>query len=134
MTPLKWTQEMSCGVQSMDAAHQAMFASFAALAQAPEEEFCAGYQCLLADVERDFQQEEAEMDAIGFAGMQHHVEQHARVLAGLHHALPRVQEGDYALGRKVLELLPQWFALHVCTMDRALGKCLQTERGQSQVN
>ena len=58
-------------------------------------------------------------------------EQHARVLSALDNVHRKVLEGDYDLGRKVCEdLLPQWYAIHVSTLDMALAIVIQVNNIQ----
>jgi hemerythrin len=60
------------------------------------------------------------MEETEFPGIKTHREQHARVLSALHHIHPQVTSGNAVLGRKVIEdLLPQWLAFHISTMDMA---------------
>ena len=121
MTIPSWSAELSVGIPEMDRSHASMLASLQQLAGLPDAAFPEAFARLVADVEQDFAGEEAMMEEIDFPGLHSHLEQHARVLSGLHHAMPRVQEGDTALARQVLELLPQWFIFHISTMDMALA-------------
>ncbi|MDO8300260.1 bacteriohemerythrin [Lacisediminimonas sp.] len=116
-----WSEQLSVGIPEMDASHISMLSSLEHLGQTGDDNFPLAYERLVAEVERDFADEEAMMESIDFPALQSHREQHARVLSGLHHALPRIQSGDIALGREVIELLPQWFSFHISTMDTALA-------------
>lgn len=121
MQEIVWSPEMSLGVAGMDQAHQGFLEQLARLAHVPDAEFAAAYAALIDRVERDFYAEQQMMEEINFPANNSHVEQHARILSALHHANSRVMEGDIAAGREVVELLPQWFAFHLSTMDMALA-------------
>ena len=57
-----------------------------------------------------------------------HREQHARVLAALHHVQAAVLDGDLAVGRHaIVDLLPKWLSLHIDTMDTALSVALRLD-------
>ena len=130
MESLRWMPEMALGVPEMDAAHEAFLDELQRLAAATDEEFAVGFGPMVATVERDFRDEEDMMEEIGDPGLHEHREQHARVLAGLHHAEPYVMRGDIEAGRAVVRLLAHWFMVHLSTLDRALavtlGACAET--------
>jgi hemerythrin len=116
-----WTPEMSLGVPSMDRAHRDFVEQVARLAEVSDKDFPHAYADLIRAVERDFYAEEQLMEEVNFPANNSHVEQHARVLSALHHANSQVMTGDFAAGRKVAELMLQWFAFHLSTMDTALA-------------
>jgi hemerythrin len=120
-----WSAEMELGIPEVDESHQALLEELARLLAAPDEGFAAAYPALVARIEQDFSAEEDAMEKIAFPGLREHREQHARVLSGLHHVAPRVIDGDVAAGRKVIELLPQWFIFHVSTMDTIMAVALR---------
>ena len=121
MNTIEWTQELVLGIPEMDDAHHAFVERLAALAKAPAARFCDDFQSLVAELERDFKAEEDAMEAIDFPLLSAHREQHGRALAGLHHVMPQVLGGDVRTGRETVELLSQWFAFHLTTMDAALA-------------
>ncbi|WP_317202558.1 universal stress protein [Janthinobacterium sp.] len=124
MKTVSWTPEMALGILAMDESHKALLDGLERLAATPDTLFAAGFTALTAAVERDFAEEEAAMESIGFPGLRAHREQHARVLSGLHHTDPFVRQGDVAQGRRAIELLPQWFVMHQSSMDLALAAAL----------
>jgi hemerythrin len=71
------------------------------------------------------------MEEIGFPALRSHREQHARVLSALHHARPRVMEGDISVGRETLDLLPPWLVNHITTLDNALAIALQMKTSEA---
>ena len=121
METLAWSSEISLGVSAIDDAHKAFIEKLADLTTKPDREFGDSLFALIAGMERDFREEETLMEEIEFLALQSHREQHARVLSALHHIVPEVMRGDCASARKTIELLPQWFLLHLATMDTALA-------------
>ncbi len=91
------------------------------LARTPDERFADGFTALIAELEANFRDEEAAMEALNYPALRGHREQHARALSALHHAQPQVEGGDVGLGREALGLLPAWLLLHRSTMDLALA-------------
>lgn len=121
MQTVEWSKELAVGVPAMDDSHKALLKQLEETLVAPDERFAAALLHLIAQIESDFREEESVMEAIDYPGVQGHQEQHARVLGALHHIAPRVMEGDLALGREAVELLPRWFQVHMTTMDAALA-------------
>jgi hemerythrin-like metal-binding protein len=117
MDVLEWTPEMQLGNSALDTAHKALFDEMLRLYAAPDCELQAGLPVLCDKLERDFREEEDLMEAIDFPGIKEHREQHARVLSALHH----VEAGEPGAAREAVLLLPQWFQLHLSTMDTPLA-------------
>ncbi|MFL6715495.1 MAG: bacteriohemerythrin, partial [Burkholderiaceae bacterium] len=97
----------------------------ARLASISDAEFPESYALFVAQVEKDFREEEDLMEASNFSGLPSHREQHARVLGGLHHVARQVMAGEIGPGREVVALMPGWFLLHIETMDGAMALCTQ---------
>lgn len=121
MQTVKWSRELAVGVPAMDESHKALLKQLEQALIAPDDCFAQTLLALIAQIELDFREEENVMENIDYPGIQGHQEQHARVLGALHHIAPRVMNGDLALGREAVELLPRWFQLHMTTMDTALA-------------
>jgi hemerythrin-like metal-binding protein len=121
-----WTPRLTLGLPAVDEAHRALLDELARLAEMPDADFAAAYGRFVAQVERDFREEESLMESTGFSGLPSHREQHARVLGGLHHVARQVMAGDLASGREVVALMPGWFLLHIETMDGALALYAQS--------
>lgn len=120
------------GLPAMDKLHRELFATLEELSCVPDHEFPEGYGKLVRKVEHVFREEEEWMDDVHFPAMRTHQEQHARVLGGLHNVHMRVMDGDLQVGRKVVDdLLPQWLAFHVSTMDTALAVAIQMSRAST---
>jgi len=125
MSDSLWSSETSLGIASMDEPHKSLLDKLAQFDSVPDTDFPAHFASLVARVEQDFREEEELMEQIDFPGLRSHREQHAKLLGGLHHAAAAIMEGDIALGRHAIELLPQWFVFHISTMDTALSFALQ---------
>jgi hemerythrin len=121
-----WLPEISLGAPALDHLHQDFIGRLKNTSSVPDSGFCAQYLTLTECLEQMFRQEDQWMDAIDFAGVKAHREQHARVLGALHNMRCVVMQGDVALGRRVVDmLLPHWLAFHFATMDAALAFALQ---------
>ena len=111
---------MELGVGDIDDAHRALLEMINALLDGSDGDVLQGMDPLVDMLERDFREEEMQMEQVEYMGTRIHREQHARVLAALH----RVPEGDVAAARAALILLPQWFSLHLSTFDSALAAAI----------
>ncbi|MGZ3237213.1 MAG: bacteriohemerythrin [Burkholderiaceae bacterium] len=125
MKNLVWSQQLSLNIPAIDDAHKAFVEGLARFTASSDREFGTDLFALIADIERDFREEEAMMEEIDFPGLHHHREQHARILSALHEVVPEVMHGNYTSALKTIELLPRWFLLHLSTMDAALAVALQ---------
>lgn len=105
--------------------HRMLLATLAQLAQASDQEFIKGYPALVAAIERDFRDEENQMEDADGQLFQAHMEQHARMLGALHHVMPRVQDGDVDMGREAVALLVEWMPFHIATSDAVLARAVQ---------
>ena len=120
-----WSPDMLLGVPEMDEAHESFLSLLRQVVEAPDTEFPEAFKALIAHIEHDFQSEERLMERIDYPGLRSHREQHARVLATLHQAVPAAMDGKLAAAPKALELLPKWFMFHLATMDTALAFALE---------
>lgn len=116
-----WQPAPALGIPLFDEAHQAFAEQVQQLLDGPDAEFAPGLEELVTALEADFRLEEELMEAIGYAAIASHREQHARVLATLH----RLPPADVAAGRRAVGLLLPWFELHLATADTALAMALQ---------
>lgn len=108
---------MELGVDDIDEAHRALLDMINALLDGDDGDIVRGLAPLVDMLERDFREEELQMEKVDYAGIRTHREQHARVLATLH----RIPPADVAAARAALILLPQWLSLHLSTFDSALA-------------
>jgi hemerythrin len=128
-----WSPQMELGIPAMDNAHKAFFEELARVAATPPDQFGTVFFRLIAELERDFEEEEQLMEQISFPALNSHREQHARVLAGLHHVVPHVMDGDVDVGLQALEFLQEWFLFHLSTMDLALAVAIDLNNMEGQL-
>jgi len=91
------------------------------LAAAPDDAVAHGYAPLVAAVEAAFRHEELIMETLGYARLHVQREENAVVLRALHRALPDVEDGNAALGRRMLDALAGVLDLHRLSADLALA-------------
>jgi hemerythrin-like metal-binding protein len=121
MQTITWAPELATGFKDMDALHQAMVEAMLQVSQADDTRFESVFRDFIASVESDFRSEEIVMEMVPYPEAQTHCEHHARVLSALHHTFSQVMQGDVASGRKTMQLLFQWFTVHIETLDRGLA-------------
>lgn len=113
----------------LDAAHERIFAALEQTRQVSQERFPAAYAALVAHIEADFRHEEELMERFQCADAHLHREQHARMLAGLHHAAADLLQGLDGSAQRALDTLADWLPFHIATQDRHLLATLR-EGGQ----
>lgn len=122
-----WLPDECPGVLALDRLHHDLYDTLHKLSSACDHEFGNGYCALVRQVEQAFQKEERWMEEMDFQSLKVHREQHARVLGALHNVNFLVMNGELGVGREVVqELLPQWLAFHISTMDATLARSMQT--------
>ena len=118
---------------SLDAIHGLIFEILTKTLALPNDQFAAGYGEVVNGIEMDFRREEHLMDAFQCPDAHLHREQHARMLAGLHHAGSALQQGDTIPAHRALAALAEWLPFHIATQDRHLVRALRArERCASQ--
>lgn len=120
MKNLIWSTRMPLHLADANDLRNTFVEELSCLMTAPDHEFGPSLFALIARMERDFHEEEALMERIDFPDLHSHREQHARLLATLHHLVPKVMAGDYDLARICIEVLPHWLLCHLVKMDTAL--------------
>lgn len=76
-----------------------------ALQAQPDDVFIRDFPVVVTAVEASFRHEEALLERLGDAGLHLRRADYAVLLRALHRMLPRVEEGDVALGRQVADAL-----------------------------
>lgn len=90
-------------------------------------DFTALFKQLFEHTEQHFALENQLMEQFAFPAIAEHKDEHLRVLAEFKQFNQRIEKGLIAFGRSfVRERLPQWFELHVATMDSALVAHVKT--------
>lgn len=126
MPQIRWSSEMTTGITPLDQLHRALLETMSDATSIADENFVDYYSDLLKKVESAFINEEQCIESADPALLKLHREQHADVLGALHNVHRKVLDGDFKLGRKVVEdLLPQWYAAHILTMEMVLAITIQ---------
>lgn len=124
--------EFMLGEPSLDASHRDLFAALARLPALPSPDFSNAFNECVRAIERDFRAEETLMEEFALPMPPAHLEQHARMLAGLHHAAAALDEGDARPARYAIALLGDWLPVHIGTMDKALADAVCKVRADLQ--
>jgi len=116
---MEWTDKLALGLGPMDDTHLEFVDAYNRLVAASGEAQLIEMDAFIAHTVEHFDQENRWMELIGFPGC--HKAEHDRVLAVCRDVRKRMERGDAALGRQLLQELPIWFDNHVATMDSALA-------------
>lgn len=108
------------GDPALDTAHGQTFALLTKTLELPDEQFAAAFGDVVDGIESDFRHEEQLMETFQCSDAALHREQHARMLAGLHHAASALMQGDAEPARRALRALVDWLPFHIVTQDRHL--------------
>jgi hypothetical protein len=87
----------------------------------PDADFCHDFAGVVAAVEAGFRHEELVMEMLGYEHLREHRAENAVILRALHKAIPQVDAGDCALGRRLVAALLDVLALHRLSADLALA-------------
>lgn len=110
------------GNSSIDSDHESFVTLLNRLDTASNADFPALFQHLFEHTEQHFAMEDRLMRDNRFPAEAEHTGEHQRVLGEFKQFKSRVDKGMLVFGRSfVRERLPQWFQLHVSTMDSALA-------------
>lgn len=122
-----WSDErLGLGVPVMDGYHQEFLGILSALATIPDGVFPSLFDELVRHTEEHFSQEEKLMRETGCPAAREHMEEHRRVLGDLKTMQTQVKRGRLAMPREyVRNHMPEWFQLHLVTMDSALAAHLK---------
>lgn len=110
------------GYELIDNDHDEFITLVNKLDTAGNADFPALFQQLYEHTEEHFERENQLMQQFGFPAESEHRGEHKRVLGEFKQFKTRIDKGMITFGRSfVRERLPQWFSLHVTTMDSALA-------------
>ncbi len=121
MPILEKSAKLTIQEQAIDQDHTVFIRLVNQMQTADKLQFVQLFEHLLTHTQAHFEYENKLMEQYGFPAIAEHQGEHHRVLTELKHFKQRVDKGMIAMGRAYIsELIPQWFTLHVSTMDRAL--------------
>jgi hemerythrin-like metal-binding protein len=110
------------GYELIDNDHDEFITLVNKLDTAGNADFPALFQQLYEHTEQHFERENQLMQQFAFPAESEHKGEHQRVLGEFKQFKTRIDKGMITFGRSfVRERLPQWFGLHVTTMDSALA-------------
>lgn len=122
MTLIEKTGALIVGYDLIDNDHDEFIGLLNKLDAAGNANFPALFRQLYEQTERHFERENELMKQFSYPGETEHKGEHQRVLGEFKQFKSRVDKGLIAFGRSfVKDRLPQWFGLHVATMDSALA-------------
>ncbi|MDD5273371.1 MAG: hemerythrin domain-containing protein [Methylovulum sp.] len=122
MVLLEKTSTLIVGYAPIDNDHDGFVNLLNALDSADNAQFPALFRQLYEHTEQHFERENQLMKLSAFPGESEHKGEHQRVLGEFMQFKTRVDKGLLVFGRSfVRERLPQWFGLHLLTMDIALA-------------
>ena len=120
---------LKVGNALIDNDHLAFIDLLNQLDSASNSEFSQLFQQLYEHTEQHFEHENQLMAQFAFPAETEHNGEHQRVLAEFKQFKPRIDKGMVTFGRAFIkERLPQWFQLHVATMDAALATHIRTKQ------
>lgn len=115
------------GHEQIDTDHDNFVSLLNRLDAADNKDFPALFRQLYEHTEQHFDRENQLMQQFSFPGAPDHKAEHQRVLGEFKQLKSRIDKGLIAFGRSfVKDRLPQWFGLHVTTMDAALAAHIKT--------
>lgn len=113
----------------IDADHAVFIDLVNQLDKANDVDFPGLFQCLYDHTEEHFERENRLMMQFGFPAETEHKGEHQRVLGEFKQFKTRIDKGLIPFGRAFIkERLPQWFVLHVTTMDSALAAHIKSQQ------
>ncbi|MBF0246514.1 MAG: hemerythrin [Alphaproteobacteria bacterium] len=124
---LKWSEEhLALGVGVMDGYHREFISIQNALTFVPKSVFAPLLKELVRHTQEHFAHEELLMKETDFPAFWEHRGEHNRLLGELKAMLMRAERGSLVLPREFINSqLPEWFQLHLITMDSALAAHLK---------
>lgn len=114
-------QAVHTTVRAMARARKRLLAQVCSVGDEPDAQFAHAFVHLVTEIEAGLRQEEALMEAAGVPGLREQRRDNALLLNALHHALPRVEAGDLAIGRAAVGALRDLLSLHRFSSLRVLA-------------
>ena len=119
---MQWQQKYLLQNEVMDQTHQEFIELLNQLNQAKGDQFITLFHQLNAHTQAHFDQELEWMKESGFSATAEHNADHQRILGELNQMEKRLRPGTLPLVKAwASDRLPQWFELHITTMDSALS-------------
>lgn len=126
---MDWTQaKHELGYAAMDARHQEFTGLHQKLMESGREDFATHFEALYEETKEHFAEEESWMESIGHSAIAEHKAEHEKVLGELYQFLQKSKAGNTLMAKAYAkERLPEWFDLHLSTMDSALAAAMKEQ-------
>jgi nucleotide-binding universal stress UspA family protein len=106
-------------------------------ARGPDGSFAHDYVEVIAEVEAQLRHEETILEACRVRRLQERVheqrQENAAIMAALHHTLPQVEAGDFAMARQLVAALTDILSLHRISADLALPRAAVAPGGPARM-
>lgn len=126
MPLLPWSEALELGLSFMDDTHREFVDLLARAEACGDAQLPAVWDELVRHTEAHFGQEDAWMQATGFAASNCHSVQHRVVLQVLREGAALAAQGNLAPARQMTRELAAWFPQHAQSMDAALALHLRS--------
>lgn len=126
MSSLAWSEALSLSMPVMDQTHMEFVDLLADVERAPDGSLASRWQALIDHTQVHFDQEDAWMQATGFAPQNCHSTQHKVVLQVLREGADAGAQGQLHVIRQMARELALWFPQHAQTMDASLALHLKS--------
>jgi len=117
-------RDAKLGHAELDNIHDLVFEVIEKTLALPSGPFIPAFSNVVTALEVDFRREELIIESYDCPDAKLHREQHARMLAGLHHAASELLQGNENDARRALAALREWLPFHIATQDRHLVRAL----------
>lgn len=120
---IAWQDDtLSVGNDSMDATHKEFIELINTLDQTEGDQFKTIFSQLYEHTQAHFARENELMEKSGFPPTPIHQGEHARILEEFTQLNELLEKGQLdEVRRYIHDYIPEWFAMHAATMDRALA-------------
>ncbi|MBI5741803.1 MAG: hemerythrin family protein [Nitrospirae bacterium] len=137
---MKWTEDLSVGVEKIDNQHKELFSRITDLVDAIRRHTC---KYKIGDVVGfldeyivfHFGEEERLMREHGYPGYEQHIKQHERFMANfgeLKKVLPKLEggtkPGSYDLSVETNQVVVDWILDHIANVDKRFGEFLKDKK------
>ncbi len=127
MRSLKWTEDLSVGLHTLDSQHKQLFAISQALHTAilngqGEEALRETFDALQAYAERHFAEEEDFMRAINYPAITEHIAQHKQLHLRCRMLWDMNDRNQPVKPEGVAFFLTEWLSEHIAVYDKAIGE------------
>ncbi len=118
-----WQEKYLLGVLEMDREHQNFCEELSELLKADSSNFAELIEKLFKHAQKHFKEEEHLMLECGYSSYSEHKSEHDKILGELNLFVQKAKKGNTMMAKAyVKDRLPEWFELHLGTMDSSLAQ------------